>query len=207
MTRRWRPSSSQALLLVGDCRLLLVVESIVDPTYAACFLIPACVPSWAAPVLLALLVGDCRLLLVVHVHPGLLVVLFPDSLLSCSSRPPPRGVPSCGVSSAPGPLFGDDMTPLHHAGCVREGADDDDDASLVDGETCGLRVVGAVMQIAATQHPRGEFGQREDTREGQALVLMSKNPAEDPLPSRQSDDPIVCEVCNSECQNCNVREN
>ena len=132
VTRRWRPSSSQALLLVGDCRLLLVVESIVDLTYAACFLIPACVPSWAAPVLLALLVGDCRLLLVVHVHPRLLVVLFPDSLLSCSSRPPPRGVPSCGVSSAPGPLFGDDMTPLHHAGCVREGADDDDDASLVD---------------------------------------------------------------------------
>ena len=42
VTRRWRPSSSQALLLVGDCRLLLVVESIVDPTYAACFLIPAC---------------------------------------------------------------------------------------------------------------------------------------------------------------------
>ena len=83
VTRRWRPSSLQALLLVGDCRLLLVVESIVDPTYAACFLIPACVPSWAAPVLLALLVGDCRLLLVVHVHPRLLVVLFPDSLLSC----------------------------------------------------------------------------------------------------------------------------
>ena len=101
------------------------------------------------------------------------------------------------------------MTPVHHdhAGCVREGADDDDDASLVDGETCGLRVICAVMKIAATQHPRGEFGQREDTREGQALVLMSKNPAEDPLPSRQSDDPIVCEVCNSECQNCNEREN
>ena len=32
------------------------------------------------------------------------------------------------------PLFGDDMTPLHHAGCVREGADDDDDASLVDDD-------------------------------------------------------------------------
>ena len=32
------------------------------------------------------------------------------------------------------PALGGDMTPLHHAGCVREGADDDDNASLVDND-------------------------------------------------------------------------
>ena len=64
-----------------------------------------------------------------------------------------------------------------------------------------------MIRIAATQHPRGEFGRPEDKRGGRALVLWSKNPAEEPFRFQQSDHPIVCEGCFSECQNWNVREN
>ena len=76
----------------------------------------------------------------------------------------------------------------------------------VDGDG-SLNVVCAVIRIAATEHPRGEFRQPEDKRGGRALVLWSENPAEEPFRSQQSDHPIVCEGCISECQNWNMREN